>query len=296
MEYKIGAFADMCRVTVRALHHYERMGLLAPSRVDPDTGYRYYREEQSGRLDWIVTLKELGFSLQETAAFLEEGSAGRLVGMLEHKHAQCLRSIDRAKTQRIGLEALLALIRKTDTGLIDLMEVNPMELREVRNMLPDTEVFLEDLDKALKRAGETKTPLSLIGFDLDRFARINELYGRKAGDAVMEDCLRIAAEKIGDVRPLVCAKDLLCRKGGDEYLILLADRPPESAAEYARSIAEAIRGHDFSAGGCAETVTATFGVANSRDTASADEIIRRVETALYRGKQHEKGGVTCWAG
>jgi DNA-binding transcriptional MerR regulator len=42
----IGRFAQLTGLTVRALRHYESQGLLLPARVDRESGYRYYREEQ----------------------------------------------------------------------------------------------------------------------------------------------------------------------------------------------------------------------------------------------------------
>lgn len=39
---QIGEFSKLCGVTVKTLHHYEKLGLITPSKVDPWTGYRYY--------------------------------------------------------------------------------------------------------------------------------------------------------------------------------------------------------------------------------------------------------------
>jgi len=55
---KIGDFARLGRVTVKALRHDEEEGLLKPRDIDPATGYRYYAPEQ---LAWIVLLKDFGF-------------------------------------------------------------------------------------------------------------------------------------------------------------------------------------------------------------------------------------------
>ena len=43
---QIGEFSRICQVSVKTLHHYDRIGLLAPARVDVLTGYRYYEPEQ----------------------------------------------------------------------------------------------------------------------------------------------------------------------------------------------------------------------------------------------------------
>ena len=67
---RIGEFSALGRVSVRMLRHYEKLGLLEPSQTDAWTGYRSYTLEQLPRLNRIVTLKELGFSLQEVGAIL----------------------------------------------------------------------------------------------------------------------------------------------------------------------------------------------------------------------------------
>ena len=79
--FKIGDFARIGRVTVRTLHHYEELGLLAPVRSDPMTGYRYYGLEQLPRLNRILALKDLGLSLDEIGLLLSQelsatGAAG----------------------------------------------------------------------------------------------------------------------------------------------------------------------------------------------------------------------------
>lgn len=57
-------FAELTGVTVRTLHHYDRLGLLKPSRYSR-AGYRLYRESDVARLEQIVALKFIGFSLNE---------------------------------------------------------------------------------------------------------------------------------------------------------------------------------------------------------------------------------------
>lgn len=67
---KIGEFSKLSRVSVRMLHHYDEVGLLAPSEVDPMTGYRYYSERQLIAAGRIAALRALGFGLSETRELL----------------------------------------------------------------------------------------------------------------------------------------------------------------------------------------------------------------------------------
>lgn len=63
--FKIGAFAQMNRVTVKALRFYEEEGLLKPAYIDDMTGYRYYKLGQMADVHRISALKEAGFTLQD---------------------------------------------------------------------------------------------------------------------------------------------------------------------------------------------------------------------------------------
>lgn len=63
--FQIGEFSRICLVSVKTLHHYDKIGLLAPAEVDPLTGYRYYLPEQIDTMNYIQRLKRYGFSLEE---------------------------------------------------------------------------------------------------------------------------------------------------------------------------------------------------------------------------------------
>jgi len=71
---RIGEFSRLARVSVKALRLYDRLGLLKPVRTDELTGYRHYSSEQLPRLNAILALKELGFSLEQVALLLDEGA------------------------------------------------------------------------------------------------------------------------------------------------------------------------------------------------------------------------------
>ena len=69
---KIGEFAHLSQVTVRTLRYYDEIGLLRPAHVDPWTGYRYYSQDQLSRLHRILTLKDLGLSLEQIEPLLDD--------------------------------------------------------------------------------------------------------------------------------------------------------------------------------------------------------------------------------
>src|ERR1700750_2774667 len=100
--FSIGEFARHCRVSVRMLRHYDAIGLIRPACVDPDTGYRFYQASQLDELNRVIALKDLGFSLQQVQAILEEKvSAAELRGMLRLRRAEIQASIE-AETTRLA--------------------------------------------------------------------------------------------------------------------------------------------------------------------------------------------------
>ena len=109
--FTIGDFARHGQVSVRMLRHYDTTELLRPARVDPASGYRFYEAAQLARLNRIVALKDLGFTLEQVAAILDDQiSAEQLRGMLRLRRAE-LQSAIAADTLRLAqVEARLRII------------------------------------------------------------------------------------------------------------------------------------------------------------------------------------------
>ena len=63
--YKIGQFSVLSKVTIKTLRFYEAEGLLKPSFIDRDTGYRYYEANQLVDISKIVSLRQIGLSIND---------------------------------------------------------------------------------------------------------------------------------------------------------------------------------------------------------------------------------------
>jgi len=85
-QYRVHEFARLAGVTVRALHHYDRLGLLKPA-VRSGTGYRLYTAEDFVTLHQIVALKFFGFTLEEMKRFITADLSGARA-ILEQKQQQ----------------------------------------------------------------------------------------------------------------------------------------------------------------------------------------------------------------
>lgn len=82
---QIGEFSRLCRVSVKTLHHYDKIGLLTPAEVDNFTGYRYYRPEQIDRMNYIQRLKRYGFSLEQIQHLITISDKKELTDMLRQQ-------------------------------------------------------------------------------------------------------------------------------------------------------------------------------------------------------------------
>lgn len=82
---QIGEFSKICQVSVKTLHHYDKIGLLVPAEVDRFTGYRYYLPEQIDTMNYIGRLKRYGFSLKEIGHLLAVSDNKELAGRLREQ-------------------------------------------------------------------------------------------------------------------------------------------------------------------------------------------------------------------
>src|SRR3569623_1340649 len=113
--FSIGDFASHGRVSVRMLRHYDAIGLLRPAYVDPATGYRSYQAAQLARLNRIVALKDLGFTLTEIRTIVDdEVGPQELRGMLRLRRTELRSRMDADEARLRQVEARLRIIETED--------------------------------------------------------------------------------------------------------------------------------------------------------------------------------------
>jgi diguanylate cyclase (GGDEF)-like protein len=142
------------------------------------------------------------------------------------------------------------------------------------------------LRRESKRASRSGRPLSLLFIDLDGFKRVNDTHGHLAGSKAL-------VEVAGIVRRSARETDVAARFGGDEFSVVLPDTGREGAVSVAERIRDRVRAFIFLAGdGLAVRLTASIGVATLPDTAaSAEELLRAADTAMYKVKAAGKDGI-----
>lgn len=145
--------------------------------------------------------------------------------------------------------------------------------------LPNRTLFQDRLEQALARAERSGSLLALLFLDLDRFKTINDSLGHLAGDRL----LQAVAERL-----LHCVRDTdtICRQGGDEFIVVLADIgdaevPARIAEKILRRLAE-----PFEVDGHVLGTSFSIGIAvYPHDGRSSDVLMKNADTAMYHAKE-----------
>jgi len=104
--YQVGEFAALTGVSIRTLHHYDQLGLLHPS-YRSTAGYRFYSEHDLLRVQQILTLRYLGFALQQIADLLDRADFDVLASLV---------------IQRRVLRDRISELERIDTALGELLQ------------------------------------------------------------------------------------------------------------------------------------------------------------------------------
>ncbi|CAI9404903.1 MerR family transcriptional regulator [Nocardioides sp. T2.26MG-1] len=120
----IGDFSRMTFLTVKALRHYHDVGLLAPARIDPHSGYRYYRPEQVGPARLIRRLRDLDLPVEEVRAVLaapDEDARDRVIAAHLDRMSRQLRqtqdAVDSLRRMLTGEERIAVVHRDEPAAL-----------------------------------------------------------------------------------------------------------------------------------------------------------------------------------
>ena len=145
--------------------------------------------------------------------------------------------------------------------------------------------FYTRLDEEFERASRYDTPLSLLMLDIDDFKKVNDVYGHRTGDKVLNDVATL-------VKTTVRKTDIVARYGGEEFAIIMPHTTLEGAMEEAERIRVSIETHGYG-GVIDEGITVSIGVAGYPNGGidNSGDFVNRADTALYEGKELGKNRV-----
>lgn len=147
----------------------------------------------------------------------------------------------------------------------------------------------EFLSQEVARAERDGTPLSVVIMDMDNFKMFNDTYGHKCGDIILQE---IAAFLVQHTRK----GDVVCRFGGEEFVILMPGATLEKAYERAETWRQDFADTTIEYEGMKLSATFSAGVASYPQHGDTDEfILQAADRALYQSKDAGKNKVTMFS-
>jgi diguanylate cyclase (GGDEF)-like protein len=272
VETEARALARACGVTELFVKPVEPEALLtlidaALSEPPPQTG-KPSLEPSSGE----THLRSMAGKLYQRVAELE-----RLNVQLEQ------RALERTAQLEVARSALEQEVTKRLWAEKELTQANlRLHDRAVRDALTGlyNRGYLEEsLDREESRARRSNQSLGVMMIDLDHFKRCNDMFGHAAGDAV----LRAVAQHM---LALARGEDILCRYGGEEFVLVMAHASPSTMLERAEKICQGVQNLEIECDGRhIGPVTLSVGIAIFPDHgASGQAVLQAADVALYRAK------------
>ena len=154
-----------------------------------------------------------------------------------------------------------------------------LALTDVLTELPNRRNANEQLDRQWAIAERTGRPLSCMMVDIDYFKKINDTYGHTVGDDVLKQVANV-------LRLTVRKQDLVCRLGGEEFLVICPDSPPEKAFQYAERLRQSVVSSNLrSTAGSDIHLTISIGLAyKNPELSNVEMLLQLADKRLYAAK------------
>jgi two-component system, cell cycle response regulator len=173
-------------------------------------------------------------------------------------------------------------LRDTLQTSIELAVVDPL------TGLNNRRYFETHLSTLVAQAADCGRPLSLMILDIDHFKGINDSHGHEAGDRVLKGFSK-------RVRKVIRIPDMICRLGGEEFVVVMPDTSLDVAARIAERVRGEIERERFAIGDVSDPVkiTVSIGLAERGGDNLPDGLFRRADRALYRSKSSGRNRVSA---
>jgi two-component system cell cycle response regulator len=149
--------------------------------------------------------------------------------------------------------------------------------------------FTDRLESEHAFAMRTKTPLSLIVFDLDHFKEVNDTHGHPAGDEILAGVARV-------ISTLIRAEDVFARVGGEEFGVICRSTDSAQAQAVAERMRLTVANHKFQVEGKTIPIAISAGTASIPDPHIVDPqaLVAAADQALYEAKRTGRNRVCVW--
>ena len=230
------------------------------------------RNSTKGIMELVAVTEEIGHgNLNAQAVVKTKDEIGKLADAFNQMTAR----LKKTTASRAELAREVARRMESEARLKHLSQVD--ELTQLYNR----RAFNNYLHDLMDEARDSRAPLSIIMLDLDDFKKINDVHGHKIGDRVLAELAQVLNKHIRK-------DDVLCRWGGEEFIILMPGLNTDQAYKTAERLRKVIAKTKLAEG---VFVTASFGVTELERKDTFDKVIIRVDQAAYLAKSLGKNTV-----
>jgi diguanylate cyclase (GGDEF)-like protein len=207
---------------------------------------------------------------------------------------QCASALSRKWQHERALEAHVESLEQVITARTEKLEAANLQLRHLATHdaltgLPNRVLLDDRLAQAIAHAVRDAQPFAVLMLDLDRFKLINDSFGHRAGDVVLNEVAR-------RLQGLVRSIDTVARVGGDEFVLVVSPSAARAEAEEIGKRANEILSAPFQVEGVDLRVSSSIGIAfYPTDGGSAESVLAHADAAMYCAKERGRNNYQCFS-
>lgn len=243
---------------------------IAPRILEAGTGSFQYR---NGGLDYLLNVR-----------FISELDWHLFVERAENEAFEGIRSTLYLNLAICILITMIVLFATSLTINRYQRRLERMATTDKLTGLANRQAFDLLMDQAIREQARSGTSLLSMLIDIDNFKPVNDRLGHLAGDSVIR---QVAAT----IRSTLRKADIVCRWGGEEFLVVVKDTADSEGRQLAEKIRDAVAATQFGYRDDTIAITVSIGIAVHREGETADQLIARADQALYAAKAAGRNAV-----